>query len=142
MITIERLSKFVKLMQMTLSDNDNETLMAIRKANNILMEFDLNWEEFITEKSPHRQQQAQTRTDPFTPPFGWGDRQDAYDYYEDEEVPIKRMFEVVRPTARDSFSEFIESIYTWWKKYGRLTYRQEEALRKAYHRQMQAGART
>ncbi len=36
-----------KLMQMTQSGNDNEALVALRKANSILSRHKLNWEQFI-----------------------------------------------------------------------------------------------
>src|SRR5258708_29459164 len=38
---------FIKLMMLTTSSNDNEALIALRKANKILFDAKVNWEELL-----------------------------------------------------------------------------------------------
>lgn len=80
------LDLLIKLLGQTTSDNDNIALMAIRKANDQLKKFDLNWESFVkaritvaadpfaipTPNAPTAPPPAATAPPKATPSPGWG----------------------------------------------------------------------
>jgi hypothetical protein len=106
--------RFIKLMMMTTSDMDGEALTALRMANAMLAEDNLNWEEFCNGKDQQqRQYTAHTDID-----------------------NIDKMFAVLFDTvpATDGFREFIESVHAFWERTGRLTPRQYDAIKRAYDR--------
>jgi hypothetical protein len=47
MLEEETLVRLTKLMQMTHSDNDSEVVVAIRKANRVLIDLDMLWEDLF-----------------------------------------------------------------------------------------------
>lgn len=46
-MTDKELTRFIKVMQLTQSPNDNEVLSAVRRANTILAKHKFDWERFI-----------------------------------------------------------------------------------------------
>ena len=131
-------SLFIKLMAMTTSSHDAECLVAIRKANAILAEANVNWEEFLAAldashdrshmvppSKRKQQQQAPSRA-----------RQDEFhdvDSKHDNEAEIDALFERVydRISSGSSFYEFVQSVHDFWLQKGFLTEKQYQAIRRA-----------
>jgi len=130
---------FVKLMSMTTSSHDGEALVAIRKANAILAEANVNWEEFLAALDQHSQQVVASRSH-MTPPSKrkgaqsppWSDYADAGKLYTDD-IEIDRLFERVydRVSSGNSFYEFIQSVHDYWIQKGYLTEAQYQAIKRA-----------
>lgn len=125
-----------KLMMLTTSDNDNEALSAMRKANAILAEDNVNWEEFLNalditrrnkEASVRRQQRrANDDANAFTDVTGRGGQR-----FDDETI-INSMFERAFANAgQGGFRDFLESVHQWWETKKFLTEKQYYAIKKA-----------
>jgi len=106
-----------KLLAMTTSSNDHECLVAIRKVNAMLAARNMTWELFIKGRYPKEA-------------FSEVDLKDKHTDADE----INEMFTVVMAGARGTFSEFIDSIHTWWEEKGFLTEKQYSALKSAYNR--------
>jgi len=111
------IEKLAKLLACTTSSNDHECLVAIRKANAMLAERNITWRLFLKGRYPTTESSPEANSDAI--------------HAGDE---INEMFEVVMKTASGTFSEFIESIHTWWEEKGFLTDKQYKALKGAYER--------
>ena len=117
---------------LTTSDQDGEALSAIRKANNILARWNLNWEEFLTrtlkvvhEKPKEESKRAapdEERVDP-----GPGRAR-----VDDEEAT--RVFNWLLANVSTGFRKFVENIHEQWETEGWMTKRQWEPLKRAYER--------
>lgn len=118
--------KFTKLMQMTLSPNSNEALVALRLANNLLAEADLNWAEFIEQRSRSNPRPTASAS---PPPFAKGRI-----FSEPERKQIDMMFEKVGARTRGSFADFVNSLRKQWAIKKWLSERQLGALKNAYSR--------
>ena len=126
----------IKMLGMTGSKHDGEALVAIRKANAILIENNLSWEDLLTSSSqPSRSSYA-------TPPSkrksqstaSWGDvNAAARDDQHNDSDEIDKLFEAAydNMTPRSSFYEFIESVHTFWTERGYLTTAQYQAIKRA-----------
>ncbi len=118
-----KFEKFIKLMMMTTSPNEGECLNAVRMANSLLMEANLNWDDFLRGKAKIIGGSASSQTI-FT-----GKK---YDNADD----IERMLDAVLQNVRQgtSFYNFIHSLKEWWDDNSFLTEKQYNALRKTYER--------
>ncbi len=129
-------SLFVKLMMMTGSSHDGECLVAIRKANAILAEANVNWEEFLAALD-----QASHNRSYMTPPSKRKNQTPQRDPDEfmdvggkhDDDIEIDRLFEKVydRVPSGSSFYEFVQSVHDFWTQKGYLTEKQYQAIRRA-----------
>lgn len=131
---------FTKLMMMTTSDNDQEALTALRKANGILAEAGVNWEEFLnavdierrnkTGQSRKRERERNDRAANFSDVQS-GKRNGRYD----DADAINALFEMAYQNVTNSgFRGFLDSVHTWWEANGFLTEGQYNAVRKAAYK--------
>jgi|SRR5580700_863352 hypothetical protein len=121
-MSVDSFRKLRKLMQLTLSDNDEEALGALRKANALLRAHAYDWnsafDRLIKVESPvemaqHQPSQTLRRADP-------------------EAERINNAFEAIEESdPRGSFADFIASLREQWDRSNRLTVAQKEALFKA-----------
>lgn len=122
-------NKLKKFMNLTFSDVDAEALAALRQANKVLKREGLDWDrvmnKLVTIDGPAIEEAPQ-------------DRAPTRSEYEKS---IELKFEAVRETARDSFKEFIDSLYDQWEKRHYLTPGQYDALTKAAARAHGKGRR-
>ena len=125
-------SLFIKLMMMTGSSHDAEALVAIRKANAILAEANVNWEEFLAALD------QQSRSSYMTPPSKRKQTKDPTEFHDVDskhtnEAEIDGLFERVydRIHSGSSFYEFVQSVHDFWIQKGYLTEKQYQAIRRA-----------
>lgn len=140
--------KFVKLMMLTMSENDGEALVALRKANAMLAAADVNWEEFLTLVGTENQKPQQPQQQSATPQRSsssskppWEDDDDFADVGRDAKTgrytdadTINKLFErAFAKTRRSSsgFREFLDSVHEFWERAGFLTEKQYHAVRRA-----------
>lgn len=125
-------SLFIKLMQMTTSSHDAECLVAIRKANALLAEANVNWEEFLAALD------AQSRSSYMTPPSKRKQQAAPSEFHDVDtkhtnDAEIDALFEQVydRVPSGCSFYEFVQSVHDFWTQKGYLTEKQYQAIRRA-----------
>jgi hypothetical protein len=117
----------VKFMGMTMSAHDNEALTALRKANAMLLEKNLTWQEVLAASpklSDFRVPPSQRRGQP--PPQS-DPEQNRYDNADE----INQMFQDAFDNAHGTFRSFLHSIHEWWESKGFLTAKQYQALKRA-----------
>lgn len=134
----------IKLMMMTTSPHDGEALTAIRKANAMLAEANVNWAEFLsavstTKKatdnefrkppSQRRRQHERSEEDNAFSDVGKGSSQK----FDDASI-IDPMFEKAFSNARGGFADFLESVHEWWLDKGFLTEKQYYAIKRSAER--------
>jgi len=119
-----KFEKFIKLMKMTTSPNEGEALNAVRMANAILLEANLDWEDFLRGKAQivHKAEGGKAAAfsgKKFT-----------------NSVEIESMLNTVMDNINrgTSFYKFIKSLRDWWDSNKFLTEKQYNALRKTYER--------
>ncbi len=120
---LEKFEKFIKIMKLTQSDQDGETLNAIRMANTILVEANVSWEELLRAKVAVTSSVAAQSV-----PQG-GKR-----YTNKEEIETMLSGVLASMATGSSFYSFIKSLEDWWMDKGWLTEKQYNALRKSYER--------
>ena len=118
-----KFEKFIKLMKMTTSSSEGEALNAIRMANSLLLEANLDWDEFLRGKAKIVGGSVSSQT-----------TYSGKKYTNSNE--IESMLEAVLNNVRSgtSFRTFIESLRDWWESNQFLTEKQYNALRKTYER--------
>lgn len=133
----DKFDLFLKLMMMTTSDVDGEALVALRKANAMLAEQNMNWEELLKAKVKFARQE---RSEEYHQrKRGERNRHDStngeFVMPSDEEINLffEILLDSVHPKA--PFREFVESVHSFWEENGYLTKRQAEAIKKAAERQ-------
>ena len=126
---------FIKLMMMTTSKNDAEALVALRKANKILADANVNWEELLDAAKPDqsfRVPPSKRRPEP-----SWEDTGEEIKtggsgrrYSNEQEINIlfERVFE---KNLTEGFQAFVESVHLWWERRGFLTEGQYKAIKRA-----------
>ena len=131
---------FVRLMMMTTSPNDNEALVAMRKANAVLASANVNWAEFLSALSasqkyvdnefrkPPSQRRRNTSTDNVFSDIG---KSSSSLHKFDDANEIDPMFEDAFSNASGSFANFLESVHEWWIEKGFLTEKQYYAVKRA-----------
>jgi hypothetical protein len=128
---------FVKLMMLTTSEHDHEALVAIRKANAMLAQANVNWEEFLTAVEATRQQAA-----PSKPQTRSANRSEDFEdvgqsggKYTDADT-INHLFDQAyrQTSSTSSFREFLDSVHTYWEVNGYLTKAQFEAIQRSASR--------
>lgn len=107
------LDKFIKVMLMTTSTHDGEVLNAIRMANAMLVEQNINWREFLekiydAKKTKGKKHSADT----------------------DIDTMFEELMQSIHP--RKSFYRFVESVYESYLENGFLTPAQYDAIKKAH----------
>lgn len=119
----QKFEKFIKLMMMTTSPNEGEALTATRMANALLLEANLNWDEFLRGKA-----KIISNTIAGTQRYSGKKYQNASE--------IEAMLEAVLRNTKPgkSFHSFIKSLSDWWEDNAFLTEKQYSALRKSYER--------
>jgi len=100
-------ARIAKLLSLTMSDNDNEALSAIRIANRILQENNTTWIEVLSPES--------VRPNPVNED---GRYYDVEDFIE----------EVLDAVSGDRIESFVESVYSFHESAGFVTERQWSAL--------------
>jgi hypothetical protein len=118
-------------MMMTTSDNDQECLIAIRKANRILKMAQVTWEDMLKALA------TASAAPPPRPEPEWHNvnadqRGGSAKKKFTNEKEINGFFD--RIFARDmsgDFEEFAMSVHLWWKDKGFLTERQYNAIKKS-----------
>lgn len=121
-MNLKRFEIFIKLMRLTTSDQDGEALVALRKANAILMEANLDWEDLLRSKVTVRQTDQQPK--PTGKVFNNANE-------------INKMFEALFKKVPESSpfrSGFLNSLHEWWEDKGFLTEKQYNAVLKSYER--------
>ncbi|SRR5258708_6487427 len=126
---------FIKLMMLTTSSNDNEALIALRKANKILFDAKVNWEELLCAiqqsnefRVPPSKRQHRPRPEPEWENVGGIKHTDA-----DE---INALFtEVFDKNLTEGFESFVTSVHLWWERRGFLTEKQYQAIKRAAERE-------
>ena len=108
------LAKLVKVMMRTTSPNDFETLVSIRMANVMLNENNINWEDFIAQKTVVINEVVQK-------------------IQKEDDADIEKMLEMCLTHIKSpSGKKFIESLSEFYWDKGFLTVRQKEALKKFF----------
>jgi hypothetical protein len=122
--------QFTKLMMMTTSDNDQEALIAIRKANRILKMAQVTWEDML--KALAAPARPPPRPEPdwqnVNPASATHIKSKKFSNEKEIDGYFDRIF------ARDmsgDFGEFVISVHIWWKDKGFLTERQYNAIKKS-----------
>jgi len=125
-------SLFIKLMSMTTSSHDGEALVAIRKANAILAEANVNWEEFLAALD---QSKSSYMTPPSKRPQAKRDPTEFHDVdaKHHDSTTIDIMFEKAfdRTPSGSSFYEFLQSVHDYYVQRGYHTDKQYQAIRRA-----------
>ena len=108
---------------MTTSPSEGEALNAIRMANSLLLEANLDWDDFLRGKAKIIGGSTSSQT-----------TYSGKKYTNSTE--IESMLEAVLNNVRSgtSFRTFIESLRDWWESNQFLTEKQYNALRKTYER--------
>lgn len=109
------IAKLAKLMELSASPIDGEALNAIRMANKMLLEHNISWSQFISEKTLIIQevQQIVTKTKPDV---------------DVEKMLTECIINIYSPTGL----AFVRSLNDFYKTKGFLTPKQKEALKKWY----------
>lgn len=122
-------NRLIKFMMLTTSDQDGEALNALRRANKMLKEAKINWEELLTQSEP----KGFSHDDWFGgfSQTNRGERKDSFGYTRNEwDGIVRRCYQEVQGRAR----EFIESIHDQWVSRGSLSPKQKAAILKFYDR--------
>ena len=117
-----------KLLNLTRSDNDNEALLAIRRANELLAKSETCWDKVIGQLTSGSKPSSTSYKANST-------YKKAYSKHEtDKGVPtVMDMLDVCLDyVTATKGREFIISLYDYYTKHRRLTEKQREALRKFY----------
>lgn len=120
---LKRFETFIKLMNLTTSDQDGEALVALRKANAVLMESNINWEQLLRSKVSVKdagQNQTTYKGRQFT-----------------NTAEIDAMFDALFkkiPTTSSFRTGFLDDVHKWWEEKGFLTEKQYNAVLKSYER--------
>lgn len=138
-----KFEKFVKLMALTTSSIDGEALSALRKANAMLDETNMTWEQLLAGKvkfvrdefggaksSARRDYEKRSGARPHRP----GPEPQAGWYYAEDFGPqINEMFEFIdRQLAPDnSFRAWVSDVYEQWINRNKISERQYTVLRQA-----------
>ena len=120
----KRFETFIKLMKMTTSNQDNEALVALRKANAIMMESNLDWEQLLKSKVTVKSDVPQTAANQATGVI--------YNNADEINAMFAALFKKVLPGS--SFRAFIDDVHKWWESKGFLTEKQYNAILKSYER--------
>jgi hypothetical protein len=120
----DKFGMLVKLMMLTTSDNDNEALVALRKANAIIAGTGMNWEAFLHMKVKWPEARGAE------PPPEYPSRTHSTRWPRSAE--IDRMFEVLDENVKGSFREFVEDVYSFYTRTNFLTTAQYQAIKRAY----------
>jgi hypothetical protein len=102
--------RFVKLMMLTQSDHDGEALVALRKANGLLVRDNQNWQEFIDGKTVTT---VNNNVD---------------------DAGLEEMFEFLFDRVRGSFRLFIDDVHRQWVRKGSVSPKQYDAVLSAFRR--------
>lgn len=125
---------FVKLMMLTMSDNDGEALTALRKANKILTVAKVSWEELLDSlqhDQSYRVPPSQRRPRPEPEWANVGDPSKHTDAYEIDGL-FNRVFD---KQHSESFESFVNSVHIWWQQKGFLTEAQYRTIKRAAERE-------
>ena len=100
-----KFEKFIKLMKMTTSPSEGEALNAIRMANALLLEANLDWDDFLRGKAKIVGGSVSGQTATYSGKKYTNSRE------------IESMLEAVLNNVRSgtSFRTFIESLRDWWE---------------------------
>lgn len=122
------LEKFAKLMARTTSPNDNEALVSVRKANALLLEANLTWDEFISQKTIIIQeivsQIPQSASNPQQSQQSTGSTGKKYTNTEIEQMLVDCLLYVSNPSGKT----FIASLNENYRTKGYLSQNQARAL--------------
>lgn len=121
----QQLERFIKLMMLTTSTNDNEVLTSIRMANAELYKLNRNWEELIRGKVSIIQDPT------IFPDDGTFSKPKTSSHRTDSDIPI--MLDALLHTSLSNSAEaFINSLADFYETKNFLTENQYNALKKFY----------
>jgi len=133
--------KLAKLLEMTASPNENEALVAMVKANNMISAAGTTWVAVLREDLFNAVNITIQRA---PPPASAYQEQDGWMPPHLNDAPvIEMMFRAVFAIPRsddEEFWQFMDSIHQRWKEHANLTPNQYTALRKTYNRAIRASA--
>ena len=122
-------NRLTKLMGMATSDNDNEALVALRLANDLIKKERMTWDEVLAQNAPSLNI-VLSRT-------GYKADEDWIAPHLKDKVMIDLMFRAVfaQPrTGNEDFWQWMDSIHNRWSAHGNLSQGQYNALKKCYQR--------
>jgi len=125
-------SLLIKLMMLTTSTNDGEALTALRKANKILADAKLNWEQVLSRlEKPDNSFRVPPSRRPRPQP-DWDHAGSERPGRKSNDHIIERMFNdaLAKKNLSEGSKEFLESIRLWFETKGFLTDKQYSALEK------------
>jgi hypothetical protein len=126
-------SLFIKLMMLTTSPNDSEALTALRKANAMLAQANVNWQEFLSAVEINKSSTATPRRTYYYSDNAFTDvgSSKAWNRHTDS-AEINALFEsAFRNVGHGGFRDFLDRVHQWWQEKGFLTEKQFEALRRS-----------
>jgi hypothetical protein len=116
----------IKLLRMTESEHDGETLNAVRMANALLNRHNANWDEVLRGKVP------MIDADPFgtSPKMGKiPDKGAHYTNAAEIDAMFANIYNRLRPT--DAFKVYVDSVHEWWEQKGFLTQKQYDVIKRS-----------
>ena len=127
---LEKFELFIKLMKLTTTPVDGECLSAIRKANNMLAEANIDWDDLLKSKVKIIQGKGSEGA-----VSGRTSSASGVKKYSNEQQ-INEMFNAVfaNTSRTSSFYSFLNSLKDWFDTNGYLTEKQYHALRNSYER--------
>ena len=136
MSDLARFERFIKMMQLTQSESDGECLVAIRKANGILAELNIDWEQLLRAKVKIKSVSGEVgHSKDKGRKYGFNPKYDKYKRHTDANEINTMVHAILGRTPRDTaFYGFIVSVKEYFDTEGFITHRQYEALEKAYNR--------
>ncbi len=123
---MSRFDTFVSMMERTTSPNEHEALIALRKANKVLLEMNMSWGELLyTKKAIADETYKIIPTDNDS-----GEKQGT----KEAEDAVSAKLDFLAKVVTGGFRDFILSVRDQYIQRGMLTPRQLDAVNKAYDR--------
>lgn len=119
----------IKLLRMTESTHDGESLTAIRMANSMLNRHNANWDDVMRSKVP------MVDADPFAkaPVVGPSTPRNTGPKHTDANE-IETYFAQLTQRDLGTFKDYVDDVYQWWQDKGFLTDKQYNVIKNAAQR--------
>lgn len=118
-----KFKRFVNMMERTTSDNDHEALVALRKANEMLIGSNMTWTALLEAKQAMAVEAMPA-----------GEKANGADPVSGGDVELDDMFAVLRQNVKGDFRNFIDSVHAQYMTNGSLSPKQRDAIERAYRR--------
>lgn len=131
-MTLKDFEQLKKFMNMTESGADAEVVMAVRKANALLLKYSYNWDAVFKRLVTLEVEEAQPERATAPPPRSQGARPAPVPATVDP-VRVNRLFEQALENVHPNspFRATVEDIHSKWEKYGSLSVGQLSVIEKA-----------